>query len=310
MSSHVPFKGIIPPLVTPLAERDALDLPGLDRLVEHVISGGVHGLFLLGTTGEGPSLSHRLQREFITECSRRVAGRVAVLVGVTETSREDSLALARHAANEGADAVVVAAPYYFPMHQADLVRYCGEFAAASPLPVVLYNMPSHTKTAFTVDTVRQLMLDSPNIVGIKDSSGNMVYFQQLLETARERPGFSVLMGPEELLAASVLMGGQGGVCGGANLLPALYCELYEAALTGDLRIVQRLQHRVMRLSHKLYEVGEAPTSYLTGLKMSLELVGLCSGRLCEPLYQMPPGRQQRLVQHLRDLGLQPAANAN
>ena len=134
--------------------------------------------------------------------------------------------------------------------------------------------------------------------------------QQLLETARERPGFSVLMGPEELLAASVLMGGQGGVCGGANLLPALYCELYEAALTGDLRIVQRLQHRVMRLSRKLYEVGEAPTSYLTGLKMSLELVGLCSGRLCEPLYQMPPGRQQRLVQHLRDLGLQPAANAN
>ena len=134
--SNVPFKGIIPPLATPLADRDALDVAGLERLIPHVLDGGVHGLFLLGTTGEGPSLSHRLQQEFVTRCAQLVDRRAPLLVGVTDTSVEESLALCRHAADAGADAVVLAAPYYFPMHQQDLVRYVQEFAAASPLPVL------------------------------------------------------------------------------------------------------------------------------------------------------------------------------
>lgn len=305
--SVLPFKGVIPPLVTPLADRDALDADGLDRLVEHVLAGGVHGLFVLGTTGEGPSLSHRLQREVLTQVTRSVSRRVPVLVGVTDTSPVESLALARHAAEQGADAVVLAAPYYFPMSQGDLVRYAADFAAESPLPVMLYNMPSHTKVAFSPECVRQLIQEAPNIVGIKDSSGQMLYFQQLVELARQRSGFTVLMGPEELLAVSVLAGGDGGVCGGANLLPSLYTELYEAAVTGDLRLVHRLQQQVLRLSHKLYEVGEPPTAYLTGIKTALSLVGLCSDRLAEPLFQMPESRRGRIAQHLRDLGLTPAS---
>lgn len=300
----VPFKGIIPPLVTPLADRDVLDRPGLERLVAHVLGGGVHGLFILGTTGEGPSLSHRLQREFVTQCAALVDSRAPLLVGVTDTSIAESLALARHAAEAGCDAVVLAAPYYFPMHQADLVRYVITFATESPLPVMLYNMPSHTKTGFALDSVRQLLQDCPNVVGVKDSSGQMTYFQQLVELARERPGFSVLIGPEEQLAAAVLMGGHGGVCGGANLLPSLYVELYDAALTGDLRQTHRLQQRVLRLSAKLYDVGPPPTGYLTGLKTALAATGLCSDRLAEPLFQMPAPARGRLLQHLRDLGME------
>lgn len=305
--SNVPFKGIIPPLATPLADRDAIDVAGLERLVAHVLDGGVHGLFILGTTGEGPSLSHALQHELVSRCVELTNRRAPVLVGVTDTSLEESLALCRHAAEVGADAVVLAAPYYFPMHQPDLVRYVRDFALASPLPVMLYNMPSHTKTAFSIETVRQLLHEAPNVVGMKDSSGQMLYFQQLVQLAAERPGFSVLMGPEELLAASVLMGGHGGVCGGANLVPQLYCELYEASLTGDLRLMHRLQQRVLRLSAKLYDVGPPPTGYLTGLKTSLSLLGICSDRLSEPLYQVDASVRARLEQHLRDLGL--AVNA-
>ena len=304
--STVPFKGVIPPLVTPLADRDALDISGLERLIPHVLDGGVHGLFILGTTGEGPSLSHRLQREMVTESSRLLDGRAPLLVGVTDTSVEESLALCRHAADAGADAVVLAAPYYFPMHQEDLGRYVMEFAAASPLPVLLYNMPSHTKTDFSLETVRKLMLESENVVGVKDSAGNMQFFQQLVALAEERPGFSILMGPEELLGAAVLMGGHGGVCGGANLVPPLYCELYEASMTGDLRVMHRLQQRVMRLSARLYAVAPPPTGYLTGLKTALALTGLCSDRLSEPLYQMDPIARRKLEQHVSDLGLNPA----
>ncbi len=305
--TNVPFKGIIPPLVTPLSDRDALDEPGLERLIAHVLAGGVHGLFVLGTTGEGPSLSHRLQRAMVTRSTALVDSQAPVLVGVTDTSVEESLALARHSAEAGADAVVLAAPYYFPMNQDDLARYAAGFAEQSPLPVMLYNMPSHTKTAFSVETVRRLMHEAPNIVGIKDSSGQMLYFQQLVQLAAERPGFAVLMGPEELLAASVLVGGHGGVCGGANLIPSLYVELYEASVTGDLRRTHRLQQQVLRLSARLYDVGPAPTGYLTGLKSSLALTGLCSDRLSEPLFQMDPASRGRLTQHLRDLGLTIAA---
>ncbi|MEZ6064670.1 MAG: dihydrodipicolinate synthase family protein [Planctomycetaceae bacterium] len=204
---------------------------------------------------------------------------------------------------------MLAPPPYFPSNQSDLLEYTRRFAEESPLPVLLYNMPSHSKTEFDVATVRRLMHEVPNIVGIKDSSGKMPYFQQLVELAGEREGFSVLMGPEELLAASVLMGGHGGVCGGANLVPSLYCELYEAALTEDLRVLHKLQHRVQRLSAKLYTVGDPPNAYLTGLKAALQLTGLCSGRLAEPLFALSEERQRIIAQHLRDLGIELASTA-
>lgn len=302
------FRGVVPPLATPLIDDDRLDVDGLERLIAHVLGGGVHGLFILGTTGEGPSLSHRLQQEVVERSCRVVDGRVPVLVGVTDTAPAESRQLARMAADCGAAAVVMAAPYYFPMSQPDLTRYVTNFADESPLPVMLYNMPSHTKTAFSVETVRALR-DVENVAGVKDSSGQMLYFQQLVEIARERPDFSVLMGPEELLAESVLMGGHGGVCGGANIVPGLYVELYDAAAKGDLLATHRLQQRVLRLASKLYAVGDPPTSYLTGLKCALSLLGLCSGRLAEPLYDMPADRQRIIQQHLADLGLQPLGKA-
>lgn len=318
-TSPFPFKGIIPPLVTPLADREQIDQPGLQRLIEHVIAGGVHGLFLLGTSGEAPSLSHELQRAFLRQAIRHVDGRLPVLVGITDTAPAESRSLARYAADHGADALVLAAPYYFPMHQDDLEHYVRDLAEELPLPFLIYNMPSHTKVAFSMETVERL-LDLPNFAGVKDSSGDMQYFNKLLELSRTADGrsdmaeasetgnavpsrFSLLMGPEELLAESVLMGGHGGICGGANLVPRLYVELYEAALTGDLREVHRLQHQVLRLSRSLYEVGDAPTGYLTGIKTALELAGLCSGRLAEPLYTMPEDRRRIVRQHLDDLGL-------
>jgi 4-hydroxy-tetrahydrodipicolinate synthase len=146
------FHGIVPPLVTPLLAADAIDVGGLERLVEHVVSGGVHGLFVLGTTGEGPSLSHRLQKELIDRVVRLVAGRVPVLVGISDTSMEESLSLARAAATSGADAVVATTPYYFPAGQEPLVRWGRDLASHVPLPLLLYNMPEMTKVVLEPDT--------------------------------------------------------------------------------------------------------------------------------------------------------------
>lgn len=300
--TEFPLKGIIPPLVTPLADRDALDLAGLERVIDHVLAGGVHGLFVLGSTGEAPSLSIDLQRQVITESARLVAGRVPLLVGITHTAPAESVGLARHAADCGADAVVLAAPHYFPMHQQDLTRYVRDLAPQLPLPFFLYNMPSHTKTAFDVKTIEACM-DLEGFAGVKDSSAQMMYYNQLVELFRERSDLTLLMGPEELLAESILMGGHGGICGGANLIPQLYVELYEAAVTGDLRVVHQLQQRVLRLSRLLYGVGAPPTGYLTGLKCALETLGICSGRLAEPLYGLDESQQSTIRQYLADLGI-------
>ncbi len=297
-----PFKGIIPPLVTPLSGRDEIDLPAVERLIEHIIAGGVHGVFLLGTSGEALSLSHAAQRIMIAHACQCVGGRIPVLVGITDTSMSESIAVAHFAKDQGADAVVLAAPYYFPMHQTDLTRYVRELAEDLPLPFLLYNMPSHTKVSYEIQTIEDL-LDLENFVGVKDSSGNMLFYNKLIQLTSDRPDFSLLMGPEELMAESVLMGGQGGICGGANLLPSLYVELYEAALTGDILQTHKLQQRVMRLSKAVYEVGAAPTGYLTGIKAALSMLGLCSARLSEPLYAMPEQQQHILKQHLFDLGL-------
>ena len=151
-----------------------------------------------------------------------------VLVGVTDTSFCESVALAEHARDCGATAVVLSAPFYFPAGQRELFDYIRDIAKEIPLPIYLYNMPSHTKLNFGPKLIRRVM-ELPNVRGLKDSSGNMVYFHQIQQLLKHRCDWSLLVGPEELLANAILLGGDGGVCGGANLCPRLYVDLYEAA---------------------------------------------------------------------------------
>ncbi|MHB1034639.1 MAG: dihydrodipicolinate synthase family protein [Pirellulales bacterium] len=276
-----PLQGIIPPMVTPLADRDTLDTPGIERLVDHILAGGAAGLFILGTTGEGPSLGYHLRQQLIDVVAERIAGRVPLLLGITDTAFAESVHLAECAADAGATAVVLAAPCYYPTDQTNLLRYVEDIARELPLPVFLYNMPSHTKLAFELDTVRRA-IEIPNVVGLKDSSADMIYFHHVRRLARQRPGWTLLVGPEELLAESVLLGGDGGVCGGANLFPRLYVGLYEAVRKGDLGRVAELHDEVLRIAAALYTVGPAGAAVTAGLKSALACLGISSDVLAEP----------------------------
>jgi len=297
----MPIRGIFPPMITPLKARDTLDVAGLERLVAHILNGGVHGLFVLGTTGEAPSLSHRLRRELIQRTCRLTADRVPVLVGITDTAFVESVQLARFAAEAGARAVVLSAPYYFPAGQAELLEYLQHLAPELPLPLFLYNMPSHTKVVFEPETVRRAA-DIPGIAGLKDSSANMVYFHQLQLLFRDRPEFALLIGPEELLAETILLGGHGGICGGANMFPRLYVNLYEAAIRKDLNTVAKLHEQVMSVSNTIYSVGQYKSSYLKGIKCALSCMGICDDFLAEPFHrfrQPERGVVERHVEALR-----------
>jgi 4-hydroxy-tetrahydrodipicolinate synthase len=289
-------------MITPLLDRDTLDVAGLERLIEHILNGGVHGLFILGTTGEAPSLSHRLRHELIERACKQVNRRVPVLVGITDTCFAESINMAIKAGDAGADAVVLAPPYYFPAGQAELLEYLEHLTPELPLPLFLYNMPSLTKAVFEPQTVKAAAQIN-GIVGIKDSSGNMAYFHQLQFVLQDRPDFSLLMGHEELLAEAVLLGASGGVCGGANILPKLYVDIYNAACSRDLETMEALHKRVMRISTSIYGVGRYQSSYLKGLKCSLSCMGICSDFLAEPFHRFRNVEHNVIHRHLEELGI-------
>jgi dihydrodipicolinate synthase/N-acetylneuraminate lyase len=301
-----PLRGLVPPLVTPLWGRETLDLTGLERLVEHVLAGGVSGLFLLGTTGEGPSLSYAVRDELVRRTGALVAGRVPIVVGVTDTSMVESLRLAEVAAEAGASAVVLAPPPYFPVCQEDLRHYVVRVAEESPLPIILYNMPSHSKLVFESETVRAL-IEIPRIVGLKDSSGDLDYFRRVREVVLARDDFSLMIGPEELLAEAVGLGADGGVCGGANLRPELYVELFRAASQAEAARVRELHAEVLRTAAALYRCDESSPGVIKGLKYALSLLGICRDVVAEPLQPLQPHQQEQIRRALTELNLAPPA---
>ncbi|MFZ4635820.1 MAG: dihydrodipicolinate synthase family protein [Pirellulales bacterium] len=276
LSSVTPprFRGIVPPLATPLLDRDTLDVGGLERLIEHVLAGGVHGLFVLGTTGEGPMLTQAVRRTVVEKTLKQVGSRVPVLVGITDTVLADSLALAAFAAEQGAAAVVAAPPYYFPVGQEPLERWARTVAAGLPLPLVLYNMPEMVKVVLAVDTVRRLA-DQPGIVGIKDSGGDLEVFAGYAGVVRDvRPDWSLLIGPEEMLPEAHALGGHGGVCGGANVAPAVFVGLQAALEAGDGPRATALVQRVRAIG-RLYGVSTQPGRVVVGVKAALRDLGIC-----------------------------------
>lgn len=250
-----PMTGIIPPLVTPLLDNDKLDIDGLERLIERLIKGGVHGLFILGTTGEAQSISYRLRHEMIKETCRINAGRLPVLVCISDTSIVESIHLAHVGAECGASAVVSAPPYYFAPGQPELAEFYEDLIPQLPLPIFLYNMPSHTKVNFAPATIQRIARN-PQVVG-----------------------------PEEITAECVLLGGHGGINGGANMFPELYVDLYHAAVARDMETVSRLQPLVMQISSSIYTVGQHGSSYLKGLKCALSLLGVCDDFVAAPFHR-------------------------
>jgi 4-hydroxy-tetrahydrodipicolinate synthase len=276
-----------------LLDNNTLDIEGLEKLVEHVVAGGVHGLFILGTTGEAQSISFALRTEMIKETARILKNRLPLLVGISDTSLVDSVTLAQLAADQGADAVVSAPPYYYATGQPELSEFYEQLVPQLPLPVYLYNMPTHTKVSFAPTTIRRIS-ENEKVIGFKDSSASGGYFQSVVYEMRDRQDFSLFVGPEEMMAESVLMGAHGGVNGGANLFPALYVNLYNAAVAKDVDKVRELHAKVMQISSSIYTVGSYGSSYLKGVKSALSVLGICSDFLAAPFNKFDDAHKDKI----------------
>jgi dihydrodipicolinate synthase/N-acetylneuraminate lyase len=285
-----PITGIIPPVLTPLLSRDRLDASAFDRLLNFLIDGGSSALFVLGSTGESPGLSGRLRREVIDRACAIAGRRVPLLVGITDTSFEESLQLAEYGAKAGATALVLSPPYYFNLGQPAFLGYLERLLPLLPLPVYLYNIPSLTKLSIAPETVRAAS-QMPNVYGLKDSSGSLEYFVAVKSLMADSPDFALLAGVEEMLAEMIPLGAHGGVCGGANLNPRLYVDLFEAAMRGDTERTRSLQRTVMTISEGVYRTGEPESSYLRGLKCAASMLGFGNGLMAEPYFAL--GGQER-----------------
>ena len=271
-----PLSGIIPPLVTPLVDNETLDVESLERLIEHLIAGGVHGLFVLGTTGEEQSLSYDVRKQMIKESCRINRGRLPLLA-------------------------CTAPPYYFATGQPELAQFYEELVPQLPLPVFLYNMPSHVKVNFAPDTVRRLA-EMEQVVGFKDSSANAVYFQSVMYKVQHRKDFAMLVGPEEITGECVLLGGHGGINGGANMFPELYVGMYHAARNRDIETVLKLQQLIMQISTSIYTVGKHGSSYLKGLKCALSLLGIINDDfVASPFYKFEAPERAKIQEALNAL---------
>lgn len=283
-------------MVTPLLENKELDLLGLENLINHLLTGGVHGIFILGTTGEGPSLSYEVRKQLITETCKIVNKKVPVLVGITDTSYEGSLDIANHSKKVGADALVVAPPYYFPISQEEMGGYLENLLPELPLPFMLYNMPSCTKLHLSLDVVKRAK--ELGAIGIKDSSGDLTYLYLLIEEFKDDPQFSVIAGTELFLPETIMNGGHGAVAGGANFFPKLFVDLYDAAVARDLEKVKSLREQVLKVYNTIYEVGDYSSRHIKGIKTALMVMGICEDHNAEPLHRFTEERRNLIREYI------------
>lgn len=241
------FHGTIPPVVTPFTAKGELDLPSLDRVVDHLIDGGMNGLFILGSSGQVAYLTDDERDTVTRRVVERAAGRVPVLVGTPDFTARRVAEQAARAERLGADAVVVTAPLYAINDVAETERHFRMVADAVGIPVFAYNVPVRVHSYLGVDLLVRLGKDGV-IAGVKDSSGDDVGFRRLV-AANERAGrpLALLTGHEVMVDGMYLLGADGAVPGLANVDPAAYTRLWNAARAGDWAAARDEQNRIARL---------------------------------------------------------------
>lgn len=276
--------GVWPACPTPLAERDDLDEEGMRRVVRFLVEGGIHGLWLFGSGGEGVLLSDKVRRRAVEVVLEEVAESIPVLVGVSAEGTGRALARYRHLADLPFAGVFATPPFFYVYEQREIAEFYRALAHEIGRPLVVYNNPYAAKVGLEPETIAQLT-EVEGIVGVKDSSGNFIVTQSILARVRDVPDFSVLQGFDTLAAASLLAGANGIVSAVACFAPRLPVELTEAAQLGDAERTFVLQRQVTELLDRLAWDPYSDAAFIRGVKVCLELMGLCSARVAHPFAQ-------------------------
>ncbi|HXU39131.1 MAG TPA: dihydrodipicolinate synthase family protein [Blastocatellia bacterium] len=293
------LNGIFPPVTTPFNERGDVDYAALSSNISRYNEDGLAGYVALGSNGEVVHLSAEERTRVIETIKRNAASEHTIIAGVNELSTRAAIDAARAAADSGADVVLVVTPYYYKgsMTQDAFARHFNDVADRSPLPVLIYNVPANTGVVIDSATIAKLAVHE-NIIGVKDSAGNM---GAISETIRRAPAsFQVMVGNGGILFPSLMMGATGAVLAIACAAPRACVELYQAVKAGDLQRGRELQNRIAPLSHIVTAGLGVP-----GLKASMEMLGLAGGPPRAPLVPVNSSERERIKAVIRETGLFP-----
>ena len=281
-------RGIIPAMVTPFNRDESLNEQALRDLTRHLLAGGVHGLFVVGSQGEFWALEYEEKKRIIEIVVAEAGGKVPVYAGTGATSTREAVRTTRMAAAAGADAVSVITPYFISPGADELYEYYVAVAKASSAPVLLYNNPARTGVNMSPDLVARLSRVD-NIVGIKDSSGDMTQTGEYIRRCDSQ--FAVLAGRDTMILSTLVYGGKGAIAATANVAPRLIVEIYDAFQAGDMQRALDAQYRLAPL-RIAFEMGSFPVV----IKDALELMGIAAGPARGPVAGINAEKKARLAE--------------
>ena len=290
------LKGVYPAMATPLTPEEKIDQAALKKLLHYLLGGGVHGIVALGSTGEFPAMNESMRQQVMETTLAEVNGKVPVLIGCGEPGTQRTVEQVKIAGQSKADGVLVAVPYYFNMDQPAVIRHYQTVADASSLPVVIYNFPQMTKVAFTADTVAKLA-EHPNIIGIKDSSGDFFGMQRFIDVTAGAD-FAVMSGNPALGLSAYQLGAKGGIYAGCSLFPKQCAAVYNAFINGNMTAAVEMQKKTSLIPMM---AGFGPNAAV--VKFGLNKLGVCGPTVAAP-FSLAAGQDEKILAWMRRIGLE------
>lgn len=263
--------GIIVPVITPFDQKQNIDENALRSVIRHILNGGVHGIFVTGTTSEFYALSHEDHERIFQIAVEEVRGRVPVYAGTTGITTKEAICLTKIAEDCGVDAVSVLTPYFISLTQEELYQHYKAIAESTSLPVILYDNKPKTNLTIRPETVERLS-KIDNIVGMKDSTGDLTNTLEIIRRTRENTDFHVLMGRDSLIFSALCSGAAGAVAACANVAPRLVSDIYDKFMAGDLAGAREAQFTLLPL-RIAFSLGSFPAV----IKEAMEMIGIDVG---------------------------------
>lgn len=291
------LRGVIPPIITPVDENEKLDVEALRRVIDHVIDGGVHGVFVMGSNGEFYGVDEETYEQAIRETVIYVNKRVPVYAGIGSISTKSCIKAAKMIEAAGADAITILTPMFIKPSESEMFEHFSTIAKSTKLPIVLYNNPGKTTNNISVSLLKKLA-NIENIIGIKNTSLDFSQTVSYILETKSIPNFVVLSGTDYYIYATLMYGGTGCVAGTANVAPALVVEIYDKFLKGDFEGALDAQLKLVPLRDS-YDYGSFPVV----MKDCLNLMGLEVGHPIKPIDHCSAERMQMVKQVLESLEL-------
>ncbi|MGB9595535.1 MAG: 4-hydroxy-tetrahydrodipicolinate synthase [Candidatus Poribacteria bacterium] len=297
MIRQLKAEGIIPALATPMNDDESINEKGLKKLIDFVIKGGVHGIFVSGSQGESFSMTIDEKKRVIATSIEASDGRVPIYAGTGTITTSQAVQLTKMARELGADAVSVTTPYFIKPSQKELIDYYKAVSdSAEDMPVLLYSNPMRTGVMIEVDTVVKLS-ELDNVIGMKDSSGDIVQTSSYIEATKDKD-FSVLVGNDACIFSALLAGAKGAVAATANVAPRLIVDLYDAVKAGNIDLARELHYKLLPI-RRAFTMGTFPVV----IKEALNLMDLPAGPARKPIQPLSSEKRQELKSIMKKSGL-------